>query len=85
MLNLSQLARESQEYPLLRKIKSFRDPDIYLGAKLRKVTLDNGVEAWGHSPSKYVQEADRNELGFTIRSGIVVIEKNTTVADGTVI
>ena len=32
-----------------------------------------------------VQEADRNELRFTIRSGILVIEKNTTVADGTVI
>jgi glucose-1-phosphate adenylyltransferase len=32
-----------------------------------------------------VQEADRSELGVTIRSGIVVIEKNTTVADSTVI
>jgi len=32
-----------------------------------------------------VQEADRHELGFTIRSGIVVIEKNATLANGTVI
>jgi len=32
-----------------------------------------------------VQEADRSELGFTIRSGIIVIEKNVTVADGMVI
>ena len=29
-------------------------PDIYLGAKLRKVQLDNGVFAWVMSPVKYV-------------------------------
>ena len=32
-----------------------------------------------------VQEADRTALGFTIRSGIVVIEKNTTIDHGTII
>ena len=35
-------------------------PDIYLGAKLRKVKLDNGVFAWCMSPAKYLQEAVRN-------------------------
>ena len=39
---------------------SIGDPDMYLGAKLRKTTLPNGVEAWSLSPSKYVQEAVRN-------------------------
>lgn len=39
---------------------SIGDPDIYLGAKLRKVKLENGVKAWGFSPSKYVQEAVSN-------------------------
>ena len=39
---------------------SIGDPDIYLGAKLRKNTLPNGVEAWSTSPSKYVQEAVKN-------------------------
>ena len=39
---------------------SIGDPDIYLGARLRKVQLDNGVFAWGMSPEKYVQEAVRN-------------------------
>lgn len=34
MLNLSQLARESPEYPQLRKIRSIRDPDIYLAENL---------------------------------------------------
>ena len=35
-------------------------PDIYLGAKLRKVQLDNGVFALGMIPAKYLQEAVRN-------------------------
>ena len=40
------------------------DPDIYLGAKLRKVTLENGVEAWPMSPSKYVQEEVKNAKNY---------------------
>jgi len=32
-----------------------------------------------------VQEATREELGFVIRSGIVVVIKNAIIADGTVI
>jgi len=32
-----------------------------------------------------VEEADRPEEGFYIRSGIVVIVKNATIKDGTVI
>ena len=39
---------------------SIGDPDIYLGDKLRKNTLPNGVEAWSTSPRKYVQEAVKN-------------------------
>ena len=42
------------------KPASIGDPDIYLGAKLRKMTLNNGVWCWSISPSKYVQEAVRN-------------------------
>jgi len=44
----------------MMKKGSIGDPDIYLGAKLKKMKLPNGVEAWGMSPSKYVQEAVRN-------------------------
>ena len=39
---------------------SIGDPDMYLGAKLRKTRLPNGVEAWATSPSKYVNEAVKN-------------------------
>ena len=42
------------------KESSVGDPDIYLGAKLRKMKMPNGVLAWGISPSKYVQEAVKN-------------------------
>ena len=33
----------------------------------------------------HVEEADRPELGFYIRNGIVVVVKNASIADGTVI
>ena len=48
---------------------SIADPDIYLGAKLRQVTLPNLVEAWAISPSKYVQEAVRNVKEHLAKSG----------------
>ena len=32
-----------------------------------------------------VEEANREDLGFVIRNGIVVIIKNATIPDGTVI
>ena len=42
------------------KKNSINDPDIYLGAELRKVTLQNNVVAWSLSPSKYAQESVKN-------------------------
>ena len=39
---------------------SVGDPDIYLGAKLRRTRLDNNVWAWSLSPSKYVEQAVKN-------------------------
>ncbi len=38
---------------------SVEEPDVYLGAKLKLMQLENGVWAWGLSPFKYVQEAVR--------------------------
>ena len=46
------------------KSGSIGDPNMYLGAKLRKVTLENGVEAWATSASKYVQEAVSNSEAY---------------------
>ena len=42
------------------KPTSIGDPDIYLGSKLRKTKLPNGVWCWSMRPSKYFQEALRN-------------------------
>jgi hypothetical protein len=39
---------------------SIGDPGYYLGAKLRKTTLKNGVEAWAMSSSKYALAAVAN-------------------------
>ena len=36
------------------------DPDVYLGAKVKRMEMPNGVQAWALSSSKYVQEAVQN-------------------------
>jgi hypothetical protein len=42
------------------KAGSIQVPTSYLGAKLKKTVLPNGVVAWGMSSSKYVQSAFQN-------------------------
>ena len=42
------------------KPDSVGDPSVYLGAKLKRVQLDNDVWCWTLSPSKYVHEAVNN-------------------------
>jgi hypothetical protein len=39
---------------------SIQVPTFYLGAKLKKTVLTNGMVAWGMSFSKYVQSAVHN-------------------------
>ena len=57
---------------------SIGDPDLDLGAKLRKVTLPNGVQTWSTSPSKYIQEAVKNvEKYLHINCGGVKLAKRT--------
>jgi len=42
------------------KEESIGPPDIYLGGKMRKITLENGAKAWAFSSSQYVQAAVSN-------------------------
>mmetsp|Transcript_6374 Transcript_6374/g.9807 ORF Transcript_6374/g.9807 Transcript_6374/m.9807 type:complete len:148 (+) Transcript_6374:738-1181(+) len=42
------------------KQESIRVPKIYLGGSVRKVELENGVEAWAFGSSQYVQAAVKN-------------------------
>ena len=46
------------------KSGSIGDPNMYLGAKLRKVVLENRVEAGATSALKYVQEAVSNSEAY---------------------
>jgi hypothetical protein len=39
---------------------SIMEPTLYLGAKLKKTVMPNGVVAWGMSSSKYFQAAVQN-------------------------
>ena len=52
------LLRLGKYFPL--KKGSLGTPDTYLGAKVSKMTLPNGVSSWGLSSSQYCQEAVRN-------------------------
>jgi hypothetical protein len=42
------------------KEESIGPPELYLGGRLRKVVLENGVKTWAFSSSQYVQEAVKN-------------------------
>ena len=42
------------------KEEAIGPPDHYLGGKVRKVQLGNGVNAWAFSSSQYVQTAIKN-------------------------
>ena len=42
------------------KEASIGPPKMYLGAGIRKLRLDNGLDAWTASLSQYVQAAVRN-------------------------
>ena len=46
-----------QSFPLK---PGYVDPDMYLGAKLHKMRMNNGVWVWAMSATKYVHEAVRN-------------------------
>ena len=53
------ILKKINEYFTLKPL-SIGEPDVYLSANLRKMTIPNGVWCWSMSPSKYVQESVRN-------------------------
>ena len=58
------------------KEKSIGPPSQYLGNKVLKVELDNGVKCWGFSSSQYVQNAVRNVEEYLERSGRPTLKRN---------
>ena len=63
-VKLSELKESILQYEIGRyfelKEASIGPPKMYLGAGIRKVKLDNGMEAWAASSSQYVQAAVKN-------------------------
>ena len=57
------------------KEKSIGNPGQYLGGKLRKVTLDNGVDCWGFSSTQYVQDAVNNVEQYLKSKGKKLVPK----------
>ena len=53
------LQGEIGKYFVLKEA-SIGPPKMYLGVGIRKVRLDNGLDAWAASLSQYVQAAVRN-------------------------
>jgi hypothetical protein len=51
------------------KLGSIMEPTFYLGAKLKKTVMPNGVVAWGMSSSKYVQAAVHNVQEYLKENG----------------
>ena len=62
------LARLGKYFPL--KPESVGSPKLYLGGKLSKMNLPNGVVAWAISVSKYIQSALKNIEGIIIKHGL---------------
>ena len=46
------------------KPSSIGPPSLYLGSRVRKVSLDNGFKAWAFSPSQYVQANVKNVQAY---------------------
>jgi hypothetical protein len=59
------------------KPESVGPPKIYLGAKLSKTTLENGVSAWCNSSHRYVQEAIKNTEQYIHKHGAKMLRKKT--------
>jgi hypothetical protein len=57
---MTQTQQINKRFPL--KAGAVGDPNLCMGAKLRKATLKNGVKAWSMSPSKCVQEQAVNNV-----------------------
>lgn len=58
------------------------------GTTVKRAILDKNVRIGNNVTivnKDHLEEADRPELSFYIRNGIVVVEKNGSIADGTVI
>nr|AUG32073.1 glucose-1-phosphate adenylyltransferase [Paulinella longichromatophora] len=79
---------ESTEEQILLKGQGGIPMGVGAGTTVKRAILDKNARIGCNAVitnKDRVQEADRPELGFYIRNGIVVVVKNATIADGTII
>jgi hypothetical protein len=57
---------------------SILEPTFYLGVKLKKTVMPNGVVAWVMSSSKYVQEAVKNVQEYLKKNGDSKLKKKAS-------
>ena len=62
--NAEDTALHELDHFFTMKSGSIGYPNMYLGAKLRKVVLENGFEAWATSALKYLKEAVSNSEDY---------------------
>ncbi|MEB3322802.1 MAG: glucose-1-phosphate adenylyltransferase, partial [Synechococcaceae cyanobacterium] len=79
---------ESSEERLVLRERGGIPIGVGRGTTVKRAILDKNVRIGRNVTiinKDRIEEADRPELGFYIRNGIVVVVKNGTIADGTVI
>jgi hypothetical protein len=59
------------------KPESVGHPNIYLGSKISKAKMANGVEAWCNSSSQYVKEAIKNTEAYLAKRGGKMLKSKT--------
>jgi len=72
------LLQEEIGQHFMLKEESISAPSQYLGSKLRKVTMDNGVGAWAWGSSHYMQAAVKNADKYLEKKGEKLVAKAPT-------
>jgi hypothetical protein len=68
---------------LKTKPVSIMDPTLYLGAKLKKTVMPNGVVAWDMSSSNYFQAAVQNVQEYLKKNGDRKLKKASAPFEAT--
>jgi hypothetical protein len=72
---MAQIARLDKYFQMK---KPYGDVDMYLGSKVRKCTMPNGVEAWGLSPAKYIKASVDNVKQYLAPLGLSLPKRAPT-------
>ena len=76
------IKNEIGKYFQIKNEEKVGAPDIYLGNKVSKVTLENGVRAWAFSSSQYVQAAVNNVEEYLKGRGMKLPKKASSPLKG---